>query len=211
MPCNDHVAAQQQVTWMATPTRLILAIVDTFDTQTRCESPKTMTVASMVTPTRLIPVTVDNCDTQEKCQSPKTMTVTWMLTPTRLIFVTVDTFDSQRSRDGSKTTTIARMAAPTCLIPVTVDNFDTLTHQRSQFCSLPCGILPRGASVADAAIFVALQKFQMQFTYPPNSSNCCADFVTFSRTRNPDIYNVRSLSRNASVKNSKHTKACRCL
>ena len=43
---------------------LILVTVDTFDTPTRYESSKTMTVTRMAAATRLIPVTVDTFDTQ---------------------------------------------------------------------------------------------------------------------------------------------------
>ena len=110
-----------------------------------------------------------------------------------------------------KSADVVRMATPTRLILVTADTFDTLTYHCSQSFYLLYRILLRGASVADAAILVALQQFQMQFTLPPNSSNYCAVFVTFPRTRNADIYNVGSLSRSANVKNSKHTEACRCL
>ena len=45
---------------------LILVTVDTFDTPTRYESSKTMTVTKMATATRLIPVTVDTFDTPQR-------------------------------------------------------------------------------------------------------------------------------------------------
>ena len=143
------------VTGMATPTHLIPVTVDTFDTPTRCQNPKTMTVTWMVTPTRLILATVDTFDMPTRCHNPKTMTVTKMATPTRLIHVTVDTFDTPTRCQNPKTMTVTWMVTPTRLILATVDTLDTLTYQRSQSYYLPYLILPRGAGVADAEIFVA--------------------------------------------------------
>ena len=146
--CDSSKAAT--VKRMATPTHLILVTVDT-----RCQNPKTMTVTWMVTPTRLIPVAVDTFDTPTRCQNPKTMTVTWMVTPTHLILVTVDTFDTPTRCQNPKTMIVTWMVTPTRLILATVDTLDTLTYQRSQSCDLPYLILPIGARVADAEIFVA--------------------------------------------------------
>ena len=133
----------------------------------------------------------------------KTTTLTRMVTPTRLIpAVTVQTVDTQKH---VKTQNV-RMVTPTRPIHLTVYTFDMFTYQRSQSCYLPYLLLPRGASVADAARVSMLQKFQLQITSTPNNSNCCAVFVTFSRTRNAVLYRVGSLSRSANVKNSEHKK-----
>ena len=134
---------------------LILVTVGTFAMQRSCDSSKAATVKRMATPTHLILVTVDTFDTPTRCQNPKTMTATWMVTPTHLILVTVDTFDTPTRCQNPKTMTVTWMVTPTRLILATVDTLDTLTYQRWQSCDLPYLILPRGARVADAEIFVA--------------------------------------------------------
>ena len=74
--------------------------------------------------------------------------------------------------------------------------------------------LPRGANVADVAILVGSQEFQMQCTQPVNNSNWCtfAVFATFPKVRNVVIYGVGNLSRNANDKSTpnaqKHVGAC---
>ena len=69
---------------------LILVTVDNFDTPTRYESSKTMTVTRMATATAtcLIPVTVDTFGTPTRYESSKTMTVTRMATATLLTLFT---------------------------------------------------------------------------------------------------------------------------
>ena len=115
------------MTRMLTLTRLIPVTVDTFYTQTTCESPKTKTVARMATLTPLIPVTVDTFDIEKTCQNPKAVTVTDgdpdppdpRISPRLFILLTC-----KKPCQSPKTKTVARMATPTRLTPATVDTLD---------------------------------------------------------------------------------------
>ena len=76
--------------------------VDTFESSTRCESPKTSTVTRMATLPSAIPVTVDIFEFRTSSESQKTSTVTRMATLPSAIPVTVDIFDSRTSSESQK-------------------------------------------------------------------------------------------------------------
>ena len=59
------------ITKMATLSRLSPMTVDTFDTEAKCESSRTLKTTDMATPTRLIPVSVHAFDAQRRYERRK--------------------------------------------------------------------------------------------------------------------------------------------
>ena len=150
----------------------------------RCGSPLFFIgVAHLLLEGTLILVTVDTFDTPNMYGSSKTMTVTGMATATRLIPVTIETFDRQ-IRYGCRRFFVLTFNAGPCF----TSQMEPRSHKCDQMLlftrarnGVVCGIcnLPRGANLADVAIFVASPEFQIQCTQSLNISMWCNVLLPF--------------------------------